>query len=98
MKAEELPKVGDKIYVGSSYYLGHGRDDFEGGLATIRAVDISETLPIDHINAVMIRINERTGWAYNYKVLLDQQEELKSQFGDQAAFADPDDREEFNED
>ncbi|MCK9543452.1 MAG: hypothetical protein M0R03_15635 [Novosphingobium sp.] len=36
----QMPKVGDEIYVGSSYYIDHGEDDFDGGLCKIIKVEI----------------------------------------------------------
>jgi hypothetical protein len=37
-----LPAVGQYIYVDSDYYLGHGIDDFEGGLCRVATVAVDE--------------------------------------------------------
>jgi len=34
----DLPEVGDKIYIEGAMFLGHGEDDYNGGLATISKV------------------------------------------------------------
>lgn len=41
-------KSGDKMYVYSSFYISRGSDDFVGGLATIKSIDIDERLGVDH--------------------------------------------------
>lgn len=91
-----IPQIGEKIYVGSSYYLSRGRDDFEGGLASINSVEISDRLPEDHCNAIMIGIEERPGVMYNYKSLLKEQEAFKERFGDSIAHPEPDLDPDFN--
>lgn len=93
-----FPKIGDKIYVPSSYYVYRGEDDFEGGLATISKVIVSDHLPLDHINAIMVEIEERPGNGYNWRLLEPEQEKLKEKFKDQVAHPDPDYRPEFNDD
>lgn len=84
------PKIGDKIYVYSSFYISHGEDDFVGGLCTINEIEYSDNLPSDHCNYCMVGIEERPGTMYNYKVLLEEQEELKKEFGDQVGYPNPD--------
>lgn len=91
------PKIGDKIYVPSSYYVYRGEDDFEGGLATISSIDKSKHLPPDHFNYLMVGIKERPNTGYNYKVLLEKQEVLAKEYGDQVAHPDPDLSSEFNQ-
>lgn len=73
----ELPKIGDKIYVPSACYISRGSDDIQGGIATISSVDISKTLPIDNYNSVMVGVKEIPNKGYNYRYLLEKQEELK---------------------
>jgi len=90
------PKIEDKIYVYSSYYVYRGADDYIGGIATITDIKYDDNLPEDHINHIMIQINNQEGHWYNYKALLEKQEELKDNFGDKLAHADPDTRPEFN--
>ncbi|MFA5154408.1 MAG: hypothetical protein WC554_17825 [Clostridia bacterium] len=84
------PKVGLKIYVPGAMYVYRGEDDFAGGIATISKVDKEN-------NIIMISIEERPGTRYNWKYLLEDQDKLKTQFGDQIAHPDPDYRAEFNQ-
>lgn len=85
-----IPKIGDKIYIPSSYHISRGSDDVQGGLATISRVEISKTLPADHVNAIMVLVEEISGTSYNYKNLMEKQEELKKEFGEKKACPDPD--------
>jgi len=64
------PKVGDKIYLDSSFYISHGEDDFVGGLCTINVIEYSEHLKPDHCNYCMIGVAERPGFLQNYKSLI----------------------------
>ncbi len=91
------PQIGQKIYVPTSLYVYRGADDFAGGLATINKIEKSESFPPDHYNYMMIGITERPGTMYNWRPLLERQEELKKMFGDEIAPPDPDDRPEFND-
>jgi len=91
------PKIGDKIYVYSSFYVYRGEDSFVGGIAIITDIRYDNHLPEDHINYIMIQINNQEGHWYNYKSLLEKQEKLKNEFGDELAHADPDMRPEFND-
>lgn len=92
------PKIGDKIYVDASYHVYRGEDDFEGGLATINRIDISKSLPKDHINSIFIGIEERNpAHSYNYKMLMEEQDELKERYQKQVAHPNPDLRPEFNQ-
>jgi len=89
-KTMKLPKVGDTIYVDSSFYISHGEDDFVGGKCEISKVEISKRLPIDHCNSIMIEVKERPGTLYNYKYLLEEQDKLKKEFRNKKGHADPD--------
>lgn len=95
--AEELPaplEAGDEIYVGSSFYLSHGRDDFCGGRARVSKV----TKGISGGNeAWFVEVEERPECRYNWEFLENDQEKFKERFGDDRAHADPDLRPEFNE-
>lgn len=84
------PKIGMKIYVPSSFYLSHGADDFEGGIATISKIEYSKTLPPDHCNYCFVGIKERKVSMYNYGILLSEQAELKKEYGKRKAHPDPD--------
>jgi len=91
------PKIGDKIYVPSSYYVYRGEDDFEGGLAIINKIEISKHLPKDHCNSIMVGIEGKHSTMYNYQYLLEQQDELEKEYKGQVAHANPDLRSEFNQ-
>lgn len=93
----KLPKIGDKIYVPSSYYVFRGEDDFDGGLAEIAKIDISKHLPEEHFNYIMVGITNRPATMYNYKSLLKDQKELKKEFKNQLAKPNPDLRPQFND-
>lgn len=86
----KLPEKGDKIYIPSSWHISRGSDDVAGGLATISKVIVDERLGEDHMNGVMVEFEEVPSTRYNYKVLLEKQEKLKEQFGNQIARPDPD--------
>lgn len=90
------PKIGDEIYVPSSYYVYRGEDDFEGGLAIINNIEFSKHLPEEHFNYIMIGIEGRTTM-YNYKSLLEKQAQLKKEFKNSVAHSNPDLRPEFNQ-
>jgi hypothetical protein len=91
------PVMGQKIYVPSSLYVYRGQDDFAGGLATINKIEKSTFLPEDHYNYLSVGIVERPGTLYNWRPLLERQEELKGIYEGQIAHPDPDDRPEFND-
>lgn len=93
-----IPKPGYKIIVPSSYYTFRGEDDFEGGLATIKNVHISKDLPIYHVNAVMVEIEQRPNTNYNWKKLLCELEKNEKIYGNSIAHKNPDYRREFNND
>lgn len=83
-----IPKKGDKIYVPTSLYLSHGRDDFQGGTATVEYVDKDMNCgKVAHI----IGVKERPDTGYYWENWLrDNQEKWKKEYGDQIAHADPD--------
>ncbi len=103
---EELPKkplvrkpiIGEKIYVPSSFYVFRGKDDFEGGLATINEIEYNKYLPKDDVNYVMVSIEGQKGVMRNWKMLLGNQEQLKKDYKGKIAHASPDLRPEFNDD
>jgi hypothetical protein len=86
----KIPKKGDKIYVPTSLHISRGSDDVQGGLATIESVEISEHLPAGHYNSIMVSVKEVPGVGYNYTHLLEIQEKLAKEFGENAAYPDPD--------
>jgi hypothetical protein len=85
---------GDVIYIGTELYLGHGRDDFRGGLAEVSEVrpDISKGQPTP-----FVRVVQQMDTIHNWKLLALEQKELRQQHGKSWAHPDPDDRAEFNE-
>lgn len=92
----KLPKIGSKIYVQTSLYLGHGMDDFEGGIATVESISTNDFLPKDHMNYYEVSIKERPDTSYNLRYLLENQEKWKKEYGRRKAHPDPDPRPEFN--
>lgn len=92
---DDQVKIGDKIYVPPSYYLSHGRDDFDGGLATI--IGIKSDMSAGEI-VPFVTLKERPSSSYNLQLLMEEQGELKKRYGKQVARPDPDWREEFNRD
>lgn len=97
-KSKKLPVAGEKVYVPSSWYVYRGADDFQGGIATISKIHKSNFLPKDHENYLMISIEERPNYQYNWLSLMDKQEEYKNTYGDEIAHPDPDYAPEFNDD
>jgi hypothetical protein len=83
-------KIGDKMYIPSAFYISRGSDDKIGGLVTIKSFDVKEDFPDDHCNKVMVCFSEFPATNYNYKSLLEQQWELKKEFGDSIAYNKPD--------
>lgn len=90
----EIPKVGTDLYVPTAFYLGHGRDDFLGGLCQVKNVeeDISAGKKVPFVEFV-----ERPGHSYNLEYLLEKQTELKKEYGDRRGRPDPDYSPEFND-
>lgn len=89
MKRLNKPKIGDKIYIHSSFHISRGSDDYVGGLATISKI-------YDGISAGdktwFIDIEEVPGVGLNYEMLMEgnTQKELKKQFGRKKAHPSPD--------
>jgi hypothetical protein len=89
----ELRK-GDVIYIGTELYLGHGRDDFRGGLADVNEVrqNVSKGQPTP-----FVRVLQQMDTIHNWKLLASEQKELRQRHGKSCAHPDPDNRLEFNE-
>jgi hypothetical protein len=87
LKATDAPKVGDDIYVGSSYYIDHGEDDFEGGLCRVTQVSLGTSAGK---KVPFILIQERPGHSYNWEYLKAHQAEWKKEFGKRRGYEDPD--------
>lgn len=83
----DTPKVGDKIYVDSHGFIGHGEDDVQGGLATV----VTSELGMSGGKMVpFVTVAEYPGVSYNWEFLAELQAELKEEFGDEVAHPDPD--------
>lgn len=76
------PKKGDLIYIDTSLYIDHGRDDFRGGLCEISDVRCDPQ--------IMVSVMERPGTRYGWEYLSQQQEKLKKTFGERRGYCDPD--------
>jgi len=89
----ELRK-GDVIYIGTELYLGHGRDDFRGGLAEVSEmrVEKSKGQPTP-----FVRVVQQPDTIHNWKLLAAEQKELRQRHGKDWAHPDPDNRLEFND-
>jgi hypothetical protein len=92
-RVPELRK-GDVIYIGTELYLGHGRDDFRGGLAEVSEVrqDVSKGQPTP-----FVRVVQQPDTIHNWKLLASEQKELRQRHGKSWAHPDPDHRAEFND-
>lgn len=88
------PKVGDTIYVPTHLYLSHGRDDVQGGRATVVRVWREKW---GNKTTCFVAVREHPDIGYNWESLAEQQEELRKEFGRKRAFPDPDNDPRFNE-
>ena len=79
------PRIGQEIYIPSSRYISHGRDGIAGGLATITEVKEGGSA-----GSWFVSVEEVPGKSYNYEILMELQDELKKEFGEQRAHPDPD--------
>ena len=94
--AGQVPELrpGDVIYVDSSIYLSHGRDDFRGGLAEVVSLRADLSLGRD---APFVCLAQDPGTWHNWQMLAAEQKALRALFGKKWSHPDPDDRPEFNE-
>jgi hypothetical protein len=90
-------KPGDKLYIPTALYIGHGADDIQGGIATVNNITISKTLPQDHYNFTFVVFEECPGRSYNLNYILENQDKWAKKYGRDIAHPDPDLRPEFNE-
>lgn len=86
-------RLGDVIYVGTELYLGHGVDDFRGGLAEVSEIQEgkSKGQPVPYI-----RVVQQPDTLHNWKELATEQKKLRAERGKNWAHPDPDHRPEFN--
>ena len=89
----ELQK-GDIVYIGTELYLGHGRDDFRGGLAEV--MDVRQEKSKGQLTP-FVRVVQQPDTLHNWKLLASEQKELRKRHGKDWAHPDPDDRPEFND-
>ena len=83
----KIPKVGQKIYVDSHYYISHGSDDDEGGIATIESIKESIS---GGKKCIFVTVKEHPGSSYNWEFLSEKQSALKKEFGKRKAHPCPD--------
>ena len=97
MQSNQEPHIGDKIYLPTSLYVTHGEDDFIGGICIIsKAIKYGEDDAKEKGSSWRIEVLEDPGSFYSWDYLLELQDKLKVEFGDQRAYKRPDYREEFN--
>jgi hypothetical protein len=89
MTSHPDPEVGQDVYVPSELFLTHGRDDFHGGVCRIVAVK--------HDRQLFVEVEEHPGCWYAWGWLMEQQDDLRSRYGAERGYPDPDWRPEFNE-
>lgn len=82
------------IYVDTSIYISHGRDDFRGGLGEVIGFrsDISAGKPTPFVCVAQ----EPHSW-HNWKLLAPMQKKLREEHGKEWSHPDPDLRPEFND-
>jgi hypothetical protein len=95
-EAGQVPELrkGDVIYMGTELYLGHGRDDFRGGLAEVSEVLEQKSAGIP---TAFVRFVQQPDTLHNWKLLAAEQKKLRLQHGIGWAHPDPDFRPEFND-
>ena len=59
----DRPEIGQDIYVPTSLYMSHGRNDFQGGLCEVIAVEETNwgSKP-----TIVVEVKEREGHNYNW--------------------------------
>ncbi|MBZ5491865.1 MAG: hypothetical protein LAO76_13120 [Acidobacteriia bacterium] len=87
-------RQGDVIYIGTELYLGHGRDDFRGGLAEVSEMRMEKS---KGQQAPFVRVLQQMDTIHNWKLLASEQRELRQRHGKEWAHPDPDNRTEFND-
>jgi hypothetical protein len=94
---EPVLAKGTKVYIPTSLHVYRGKDDIQGGLATVKTIDYSEHLSPDHYNYIMVSFEELPqGKRYNWRYLLEHQKEWEKEYKGLIAKPDPDYRPEFN--
>ena len=88
-----LPKIGQDVYIPTALYLGHGVDDFRGGLCRIRKIEFGKSAGKE---CICIEVEENLGTFYNWKLLQEKQKKLAKEYGKRRGYQDPDYRPEMN--
>jgi len=90
--------TGQQYYIPSTCSISNGSEDVAGGLATVSSVDVSDHLPKDHYNAVMVSFKELPGKSYNANYILENQDKWERIYKGQVAHPDPDEDQPWIED
>lgn len=75
MKINDLPKVGDVIYIDSDYYIDSSFRNVTGGKVRIKTVKTDD-------DSCWVTLEGFEVSSYNWKFLSVAQENLKGEFGD----------------
>lgn len=82
------PKIGQKIYIDSHFYISHGSDDVVGGLATVTKITKGIS---GGEKCSFVTVKEHPDHSYNWTQMLSkEQNELKKKFGNKDAQTHPD--------
>ncbi|MEK7637617.1 MAG: hypothetical protein AAB402_04515 [Patescibacteria group bacterium] len=85
-----VPQVGQRLYITSAYYIGHGEDDRRGGWVTVRSVRFEH-------GSYWVTVREfPESHSWNYESWLKDQAALRAEFAWRRARPDPDPRPEFH--
>lgn len=77
-----VPKVGDEIYVPTAWYMSRGRDDIDGGKATVERTEIRFYTQWVYVVGI--------SRGFNWAIIGDDQEKLAAEFGETRAHPSPD--------
>lgn len=89
MANNNIPKVGQDVYINSAFYIDRGEDDRVGGLAEV--IEVKQQMSGGNPNCTFIRVKEYPGTMMNWdQFLAKEQDKLKAQFGNSRAYHDPD--------
>jgi hypothetical protein len=93
--AGRVPRLrkGDVIYVETELYLGHGVDDFRGGLAELSEMQEGKS---KGQTVLYVRVVQQPDTLHNWHYLAAEQKKLRAEHGKGWAYPDPDHRPEFN--
>ena len=83
----DKPKIHSDIYVPTSCYIGHGKDDVQGGAAQVIKVEKGVSAGK---KVWFVEVLEHPGHSYNWPNLAKDQKKLKREFGKKRAYPDPD--------